>query len=193
MSSPFDFIREKLQASPDEVSASTEETPANSRNFEKLLAAFNVWKARKFPGNVLTILIQEDCIENIDVGLAIRNFETEAIPCFQSNSVVEVNEELRPCDKRNVAFSETEEARNHFQTLSDNGYVVILITKNGITYFSRGRQFSRFGSNLFLTAADLKRWAKKRTISEALEVLEEYRNRLRDRTVYRNFSFHLGR
>ncbi|MCL5066807.1 MAG: hypothetical protein M1368_00445 [Thaumarchaeota archaeon] len=95
-----------------------------------------------------------------------------------------INSDLTLSDKDNKRFDDSNHARRIYTEMSRDGFCIFYVTTAGMMFFVDGNDF---GDLIFCSARDMQRYNEKKDLSQLAEVIDEYRNKLRDQTRYSKF------
>ncbi len=177
----------QLKAAQRKIVEQAEDNLINGSEFKKLLAILSVYRQQPFPGQMFTLIINEAEFGSLDFTLITENLSGAITTKLHTKDVISVNGQFEIENSDNYSPKSDIEAREDYQNLSRDGKIVFLITRDDITYFHEGIEKQVLGQNVWLTGADMKRYYRKKDISEVLDVLDSYRKQLSKIHVYEKF------
>lgn len=178
---------DKIEAAKNNILEQTSDSKTNTSEFLKLLAILSIYRTKPFPGRLFTLIINELELDTLDFTQINSNLNGDITQELQTKNTIQVNNKFQIIESHVYNPSNSSQARQDYQDLSQNGDIILLITKTGITFFYKGIEKQAHGANVWLSNADMKKYREKKDISEVLEVLDDYRMHLTKIHVYEKF------
>jgi hypothetical protein len=166
----------------DRDRTSIKENPIFKILYENILSEFH---SRRVNNEAFfNILINYTQIVSLDLKKINANLKSIINDCLKTNNYVVVDSGFDIILKNTKTFHSQQEARKFFEEESKK-FCVFTFSPEGVDCFINGKCDNKF---YFYTKNDLKKFVKKKSISEIKSVLEEYTNtHLKERSVYSKF------
>lgn len=141
-------------------------------------------KSNAFRGSKV-ILIKQNLLSNVTTVDTNTINELFSNTIFATSNIIEISSDFTIVNfTREELPNKSDEARKFFIRLSEEGYLVFHLIDVYINTFIDGQDFPE---SLFLSLIDSKKILLKKNISELNEVLDLYREKLKDQPVYCKF------
>ncbi len=180
-------FKELLQAKQKDIQQRTSDGVQETSQFQRMRTLLNVCRQKYEEKDYRLVIISKDelnCLEENANEYAEQLFKA---PMFITNRTVKVNSAFQIIESNNDPFpEENNEARRYFTAISkDSNLVCFLIDPDStINYFIDGNEY---GDGIFYTSQSRKAYEELKTIDKLEEVLNEYRNILKNQDTYIKF------
>ena len=189
----MDPISELFSISKEEIARKISNATRNSSNFKRLKSILRSFvDAKKLAVNqVIVFIITEEALKSLNDEADIDAFINNTHISIQLNDVIYLTQDLdiHACERFSNVFpgntGDNNEVRRYLIDISlTSKCVVFHVSPSTIHDFTEGTDS---GNAIFYSETTLKKYEKKRDISELDAVLEEYRVHLTDRNTYTKF------